>query len=217
MTPFQLALRHIYWLGGSPCSGKSTVAERLAEQYGLRLHHTDENLFQHMAQADPHTQPVMAQQARSSWNEIWMKPVEQQVQEEFTFYREELGWLLDELAALPGEEPILTEGAAWLPWLLDEIGVRAENVFYMVPSKAFQVNYYSQREYIHEFLKDCEDPRTAFANWMERDYRFGQEVIARARALGMRALLVDGTRSLAENQRAVAAAFGLGAAAQTKD
>ena len=31
----------IYYIGGSPCSGKSTVAEALAQQYGLAYFKAD--------------------------------------------------------------------------------------------------------------------------------------------------------------------------------
>lgn len=33
--PIQSRLGHVYWLGGAPCSGKSTIADELGAQYGL--------------------------------------------------------------------------------------------------------------------------------------------------------------------------------------
>ena len=34
--------RHVYWIGGSGCAGKSTVTEILAERYGLATYHQDD-------------------------------------------------------------------------------------------------------------------------------------------------------------------------------
>jgi len=38
----QRSLRHVYWLGGAPCAGKSTVAGILADQFRLAIYHTDD-------------------------------------------------------------------------------------------------------------------------------------------------------------------------------
>ena len=43
----QQALAHVYWLGGSPCAGKSSIADSLVERYGFRLYRCDEAYFVH--------------------------------------------------------------------------------------------------------------------------------------------------------------------------
>jgi broad-specificity NMP kinase len=32
----------VFWLGGSPCAGKSSISERLASDFGLDIYHVDE-------------------------------------------------------------------------------------------------------------------------------------------------------------------------------
>ena len=41
----------IYYIGGSPCSGKSTAAEALANEYGLRYLKVDDYLDKYMSMA----------------------------------------------------------------------------------------------------------------------------------------------------------------------
>ncbi len=80
-----------------------------------------------------------------SWDEIWTRPVEVQVQDEFAFYHEEFDMLLDELALYPQGQPILAEGNAWLPELLAQLQSPPGRIVYVIPTKEFQVANYSQR------------------------------------------------------------------------
>ncbi len=38
----------VYWLGGSTCAGKTTIANILSENYGFTVYHCDEYLGTHM-------------------------------------------------------------------------------------------------------------------------------------------------------------------------
>ncbi len=191
-----LDFSQIYWIGGSPCSGKSSVAEALSLRRHLRWIKTDDYLFDHMRQADPVAQPVMHRQAGLSWNEMWMAPVERQVRDEFEFYREEFPMLLRELAVQPGDLPLIVEGAALLPELLHGLGIGPGKIVYMVPTRQFQTEQYARRSWIEEILNQCDQPEVAFHNWMERDALFGEMVATTAEGLGLPVIQVDGGRSL---------------------
>lgn len=42
------ALKHIYWIGHSPCAGKSKVARILTEDYGFHYYKSDDAYDDHM-------------------------------------------------------------------------------------------------------------------------------------------------------------------------
>jgi hypothetical protein len=199
----------IYWIGGAPCSGKSTIAENLANKYGLSLFKSDDHMYAHMRLARLETQPTMAKVASLSWNEIWTRPVEVQVQDEFDFYHEEFDMLLDELALYPQGQPILAKGNAWLPDLLGRLQTPPGRIVYIIPTKEFQVANYSQRAFIKDILSQCADPQAAFENWMERDARFGAKVDQSARQVGLPVIRVDGVLSIEENTALVEKALNL--------
>ena len=50
----------IFYLGGSPCAGKSSVAEILAARYGLTYLRLDDQLDTHIQSASPELQPILA-------------------------------------------------------------------------------------------------------------------------------------------------------------
>ncbi len=207
-----LHARDVYWLGGSPCSGKSSIAAAIAARRGFSTFGSDDFLFADMAAADPSRQPAMAKAARLAglgWDALFMRPVDEQVADELAFYGEEFPLLLGLLAGLPPGRPILAEGNAWLPELLASIGVLPAGAAYLVPTREFQFAHYSRREFITGILSQCADPQAAFANWMERDARFGEAVCAQAETYGYPVIRVDGSLNLEETGRLVEAFLGL--------
>lgn len=198
-----------YFIGGSPCSGKSSIAGVLAEKCNLSYYNIDSYSEQHVKQSNPEKQPVMYNFSTLTWDEIWMRSINEQVDEEFEFYRERFPMILSDLITFDADKPVILEGAALLPELINKLNIDKRRVIYMVPSKEFQVKYYSEREFKNAILAQCKYPDQAFTNWMERDHRFGKQVVHDAKKLGMRVIHVEGKRSLEENYELVKEHFGL--------
>ena len=51
-------LRHVRWIGGGSGAGKSTIAGLLAEEYGLRLYHSDDTQSAHAARSNAADHPM---------------------------------------------------------------------------------------------------------------------------------------------------------------
>ena len=191
-SPRDALFSRAYILGGSPCSGKSTIAEMLAAKYGFVYYKADDHDPAHMQLAKPDHQPVMFKASRMSWDEIWSRPPSELLQDELDYYRERFPFILDDLYQLELNKEVILEGAAFLPDLINPYAVNRENVVYMIPTVEFQLHHYQQRPWIQGILTECRDPRQAFDHWMQRDRLFGQEVIRQANALGYQVVLIDG-------------------------
>lgn len=202
-------LPHVFWLGGSPCAGKSSIADLLAAAHDLAVYRCDDAYFRHAEIVNPADQPVFSRIARASCDDLWMRPVERQIAEELELYREEFPLILADLMALPADRPLIAEGAALLPQLVDALGVNRQRAVWVVPTETFQRHQYARREWRHETLKECAQPEAAWQNWMARDAGFARVVAEDARRRGQRVVVVDGTRSLAETARAVERHFGM--------
>lgn len=207
----QRLFTHAYILGGSPCCGKSTIAEMLVARFNLQYYKVDDYEYAHLERSQPDQHPTMFMYSQMGWNEIWSRPVAQQVQDVFAYYRERFVMIVEDLSAYDLEQPIILEGAAYLPELIHECGVSPALAFFMAPAKAFQLHHYRQRPWIHDILRECDDPEQAFTNWMQRDHLFGKEVIRQAEALGYATTFVDGNRRIEGQYACVAAHFGLSA------
>jgi 2-phosphoglycerate kinase len=201
--------RTAYLIGGSPCCGKSSITERLSARLEIQYYKVDDFEFEHLDRCDPELQPLMARYAQMSWDEIWMRPPSIQVQEEFQYYRERFALVLEDLRTYDLSKPILLEGTAYLPELIHRCGVGPGRALYMVPTKEFQLKHYQKRTWIQRILNQCRDPEQAYANWMERDYLFGREILRQAEKFGYRTIEVDGRLGLEEQLEEVGKHFGL--------
>ncbi|MRS02829.1 hypothetical protein EG832_06340, partial [bacterium] len=103
-----------YIIGGSPCCGKSTLAERLLLDIDLTYFKADDHISNYVLRCTQLEQPTMFHYSNLSWNEIWSKPVEIQVTDEILFYHELFPFILEELLKIEDEKPVLLEGAAFL-------------------------------------------------------------------------------------------------------
>jgi hypothetical protein len=205
-------LLHVYWIGGSPCSGKSSIVERLSERHAFQSYRVDDAFGAHTARATADAQPHLYRVARINWDEIWGRPVEILLQDEIAVYREEWAMIVDDLLALPDDLPVIAEGAALLPKLVHRVLSERRHAIWIVPTEAFQRQTYAQRgAWVDEILSHCTQPEQAFESWMARDTAYARWVQREARRLGLEARIVDGRRSIDENAAIVEAHFGLDA------
>lgn len=199
----------VYWIGGSPCSGKSSIAEGLANDHDIRVYHCDDHFEKHVSAADPTQQPHLHRLQDFSWDALFMRPVAEQVADEIAVYQEEFELILDDLRQLLGETALIVEGSALLPDLVLPCLPARSHAIFVIPSAAFQRETYAQRSWRDMLLAQCRDPEKAWENWMARDEQFGEYTAAMARTASLPLLHVDGSQSLEENTRLIAKHFGL--------
>jgi hypothetical protein len=190
---------HIYWIGGSPCSGKSAIADALVKKYGFVLYRCDEAYYEHCKIITTERQPVFHRLINLSSEDLWMRPVAQQVAEEIALYHEEFPLILDDLLAYPRTQPVLVEGAALLPECVSPLLSSPGRAIWVVPTGEFQMYHYRQRAWAKDVVKACSDPERAFLNWMQRDMAFAHHVRREAVQRALPLLVVDGQCSLVEN------------------
>jgi hypothetical protein len=182
----------------------------MATRYGLSLFRADEAYFRHEKIVVPECHPIFYQLTHCSSEELWMRPVEQQVAEEITLYREEFPLILEELLTFPKSPPLLAEGAALLPEWVIPLLLKRNQAIWIIPTEEFQLAHYGRREWAKDVVKACTNPEQAFQNWMQRDMRFAQFVEQEAQQRRARVLVVNGAHSLTENISTVEQHFQFG-------
>ena len=201
-------LRNVYWMGGSPCAGKSTICERLAEKYSLNYYCVDSHYEAHLARADAVRHPNMVRLRSITWNDVFLRPVQDLLRDEIAFYHEVIELIVEDLRRLPSDQPVVAEGAALLPELVAPYLPDIQHGLWVVPTETFQREHYSKRPWIHAILAETRDPAQAFENWMCRDARFAEYVRAGCAERGFEVIVVDGEAGLEENLRRAEAHLG---------
>jgi hypothetical protein len=203
------SLSHVYWLGGSPCSGKSTIADLIHNRYGLDVYHVDEAVRARFGPYDQETQPCMHRWTTSTWDDLWMRPVETLLMEVFQCYKEQFDLVLADLMASRTRSPVVVEGNPLLPAEVAPLLLDRSRALWLAPTEAFQRKAYPNRgPWVQSILGQCRDPEQALQNWMDRDVEFADLIAGETNRLGLRLIIVDGERSIEQNMRLVADHFG---------
>ncbi len=198
-----------YYIGGSPCSGKSTIAEILAEKYKLNYFKVDDHLDEYIKIGASQGKPICKKQLKMNTEQIWMRDSSLQCQEELLFYEEIIEYILSDLRDMTSSRAIITEGAAYLPVLIKKYNISRERYYSIVPTKEFQIFHYQQREWVPCVLGESRDKERAFNNWMERDALFALEVKNQCMEEGFSFIINDGTIEIATLSCILAEHFGL--------
>lgn len=195
--------KKILVLGGSPCSGKSTIAEMIAREYGAHYFKVDDLLGEFMARAAAEGKEICQRYQGLSPDEIWLEDPAMQCRDEFLIYEEIAPYFFEKLEQID-EEIIVTEGAGYTPEVMKKHACidqpDAPEIYYVaiVPTPEFQIEHYRQREWIKYVLADCSDKEKAFDNWMQRDILFGKQVNEECDAMGIPCFVNDGSQTIEE-------------------
>ncbi len=169
-------MKRIYIIGGSPCSGKSTIASILSKKYKLHYFKVDENLEKYTLAGSKKSGSICEKRIYRKPDEIWLRKPEIQCAEEIGFYKEVFDLVLEDIREIKTDRDIIVEGAAFLPELICKIKNFDIKYMFLTPSAEFQVSHYKQRDWIKYVLENCSDKEKAFNNWMKRDILFANYV-----------------------------------------
>ena len=112
---------NVYWIGGSPCCGKSSVAEVLVDRFGLNYYKCDDHFDSHLKRCEAQGLPISSLLRSVTHEYIFMRSHEENVDLVFAIFAEEFKCVLEDIAAMP--RPLIVEGCVLLPESLHGIGV----------------------------------------------------------------------------------------------
>ena len=184
----------LYMIGGSPCSGKSTLASLLARKYDLLHIKLDDLVDEMMSQASVDSRPICLLRQDRNPEQIWMRNPEEMADEEWRFYEEIFPYVKSCLIK-DQDKALLVEGAGLLPHLIKSLEEPAVSYLCLTPTADFQKKHYKQREWVPYVVEGTSNPEQAFENWMQRDILFAQMVRKEAQKLGYPSLMTDGSQS----------------------
>ncbi|MCE5235633.1 MAG: hypothetical protein LLF87_06230 [Eubacteriales bacterium] len=185
----------VYYIGGSPCSGKSTIAEMIASEFSLHYYKLDDKLEEHMKMAANASKPRCMAYFEMTSEQIWMRTPEIQFDDEVEIYREIFEYAMSDIETLKVNTQVIAEGSGLMPELIKQSGVTSNTYICIVPTPEFQICNYGKRPYVPYILEGCSDKETAFANWMKRDCLFAEYSAQTASKAGYQAIWIDGAVS----------------------
>ncbi len=208
ITPAQLS--HVYWIGGGSGAGKSTIARRLAAEYGMQLFVTDEVMSDHARRSTAEEAPYLHRFIEMSMDDRWVDRSPQDMLDSFHWFRGEgFGLIVEDLIALPSDRPIIVEGFRLLPDLVAPLLGPDRHGVWLAPTPEFRRAALESRGGLWTIAGKTTNPDRALANLLERDRMFTARIVTDAERLGLPIITVNAPMSEIELTERVSAAVGL--------
>ena len=211
VAAIQEQLRHVYWIGGGSCAGKSTIALRIAAEHGLQLYATDDRMADHARRSTPGDCPLLHEFMAMDMDQRWLNRSPKDMLETFHWFRGEgFSMIIEDILRLPGESGVIVDGFRLLPHLVKPLLLVRNQAVWLLPTPEFRHAVVESRGGLQwGFIGKTSNPEQALRNVLERDAMFTQRLYAETKRLELNVIQVDGTLTADELTSQVTEAFGL--------
>ncbi len=159
----------IYYIGGSPCSFKTSIAQKISEEYSFKVYNADNHIERYLEIGAKKRNKVLKKMRRVSVLEQWFLDLDVQFKNEIALYTYAGKVIKGDLKRFYKNKDILVEGCPIIPEFINKKEVAPENYVVLVASKSFERSVFETREYISRYLNLTENKELAFENWLARD------------------------------------------------
>lgn len=215
-------MNHNFWIGGSSCSGKSSIAKKMAEMYDLELYSTDNTAFgKFMFELEEESKYPAIIQYRNSLFEGMDSFARRDVEISFKYFRnyctEVFPLLMKDIRQKSKIQPLVIEGAHLFPCLLKAYA-SSENSLFLVSHKNHQRNIWLKEmsgeipgghpEEMKNF-QQSENQKEIIQTRVQFHDRIAHHIALDAKELGFKCIQVHSGTTLSELQHEVVEHFSL--------
>jgi hypothetical protein len=185
-------LEHVLWIGGGSAAGKSTIAQRLAGEYGLQVCATDDAMSRHAETLNTDQAPYLARFKAMTMDERWLDRSPEEMLDTFHWFRGEgFELIVEDLLRLPSTPPVVAEGFRLLPHLVKPLLTDLRQAVWLLPTPTFRRAAMESRGTTWDIASRTSDPPRGLDNLLARDRLFTERLGVQARRLGLQVVDVD--------------------------
>jgi cytidylate kinase len=199
-------LPHVLWLGGPPCSGKTSIALLLAGRHDLRAYNSDLHTWEHHDRAVERGWTAGTFWETATPDELWLADPDEIVRRTLAANAERCRLMLEDIEALPDSPLVVAEGTPLLPWLVADRVADSGHAVWLVPPPEFQRARLLERPRIA--FERTSDPERALENRIRRELAVGELIESDAWERGFQVIRVDESQGLLEVAAQVEEVFG---------
>jgi len=127
-------LKHVYWLNGGPCAGKTTMTKKFVEELGFQT--LGDDVLKYRPFTSPAQYPALQEPHPGlDWDEWFSRPVDVKCQWLFQLVEEMMEFFVVDLLKMPADKPIIID-----------LGIRPERILPFIPKERMICLYTSAEE-----------------------------------------------------------------------
>lgn len=193
-------LAHVLWIGGPPDCGKTSIADLVAQHYGMQVYHFDRHEVAHFGRANPQKHPALyrAHPDRMTTEERWLGSSPRvMANETIACWSERCAMAIDDILEMSASSAIVAEGPGFFPQRLMDLIPDPSRAIWLIPSLEFKITSATGRNKPGNRW-ETSDPERAQRNLIERDLLMGEHIRREAQKLNLPIYEVDGSKDLSE-------------------
>ncbi len=186
---------NVYYIGGSPCSFKTAIADKISADFGFRAYNSDNHIERYLEIGAKKRNKALKKMRKVSVLEQWFLDLDVQVANEIELYTYAGKVIRGDLKRFYKNKNIVVEGCPIIPEFIDRNKIEPSNYIVLIASKSFERSIFEQREYIRRYLNLTKDPELAFENWLKRDELLASYYKEECEKYGYKFIEVNGKKS----------------------
>lgn len=202
-------LRNVYWIGGTACGSKTTMAQLLAERHDLLYYNADNMYHEHRKLAIPTEQPAMCHHFADA-ETYFSRPVDEYVRWLCDINHEELSMIVCDLIRLAEKGPVILEGH-FAPDLINPLTQYRKAVFLYAQEDIIRKDYFAREDkaMMLEAIQKLTEPEKIVEHVLDVTVELSRRHLKIAERSGVRYLVRDSKRTIEDTLQAIEQHFAL--------
>jgi cytidylate kinase len=137
-------LKNVYWIGGTSCSGKITMASMIAKKHNFYHYDADKMFNSYRKIASSESQPALAKQFNSV-KEYFLQPLPEYLEYLENINRESFDMLVVDVLKLAQQKNVIVEGH-YPPELMYELAPRNRIALFITSEDIIRRDYFERKD-----------------------------------------------------------------------
>ncbi len=160
---------NVFYIGGSPCSFKTAIADRLSEEFDIKAYNSDNHIERYLEVGAKKRNKTLRKMRKVSVLDQWFDELGLQVNNEIELYKFAGKIIKGDIKRFYRNKNVVVEGCPLIPEFINKNAIEENRYIVFVAAKSFQRSVFEKREYIDRYLNLTKDKELAFENWLSRD------------------------------------------------
>ncbi len=202
-------LQNVFWILGTPCGGKSTIARLLAEKCGAIVYSADEKFAQHKKIANPVEQPALCRKFKD-WDSYFEQPINEYSLWLKAVQDDLISMIIVDLLKLSEKRRVIFEGFFDIE-TIERIAGYQKIVFLGATEDVIRDSYFDREDKkdMHRLIGSLSDPKGKYKKVLDLVVSDSERDIKKAKEIGLKVIIRDKDSSIIDTLEKVQSHFGL--------